>query len=298
MNSTSFESKFKKYEKVFYPLPPLPESFRDHPPFGSWTTPARLPDNWAMKHFIYKFVERQNFKILEAHASRLRPNVRCRTVSDEVIAGGQHVLIKIRFEDGVEWVARIMFPQCEQSESHKCMGGYWHEKLDDRIAGMESEIATLQYVRSRTSVPVPKVFGYDLNRDNDVGGPYILMEMIPGESVAQRIERQGGISGLEVQRIVAQTAAHVAQISSLRFSEFGRLRFNMDSPLNPRLEPVRGRRATPLKRKRHLNILSTPFIPESGHNAFRIKILQIIGPRRTQPRGESSLRPFTVELPL
>ena len=82
---------------------------------------------------------------------------------------------------------------------------------------MESEIATLQYVRSRTSVPVPKVFGYDLNRDNDVGGPYILMEMIPGESVAQRIERQGGISGLEVQRIVAQTAAHVAQISSLRF---------------------------------------------------------------------------------
>lgn len=198
MSSTSFESKFKEYAKVFYPLPPLPEFLRDHPRFGSWSSPFLLPDNWAMKHFIYKFVEQQNFKILEAHASGLRHNVPCRAVFHKVIAGGKHVLIKIMFEDGVEWVARIMFPQCPQSERHECMGGYPQDKLDHCIAGMESEIATLQYVGAMTSVPVPKVFGYDLNRDNDVGGPYILLEMIPGESVAQRIERQGGISGLEV----------------------------------------------------------------------------------------------------
>jgi len=215
MNSASFEPKFTKYREVFYPLPTLPEFLHDHPRFGSWTPPARLPDEWAMKHFIYKLIKDEKFKFLEAHASSLRRKLPCQALFDQIIAGGKHVLTKIKFEDGIEWVARLMFPQCEQNESHECKGGFQYDKLDDCLAGMESEIATLQYVGTMTSVPVPKVFGYDLTRDSDVGCPYILMEMIPGESLAQRIERQGGISGWEVQQILAQMAAHVAQISKL-----------------------------------------------------------------------------------
>jgi serine/threonine protein kinase len=99
-------------------------------------------------------------------------------------------------------------------------------------------------VAEATSVPVPKVFGYDLRRDNNVGGPYMLMEMIHGETVAQRIKRQGGISGSEVQVILAQMADYLAQISSLRFDGLGRLRFNTDTECGPFLELFRS--GTPL----------------------------------------------------
>ena len=43
---------------------------------------------------------------------------------------------------------------------------------------MQSEVATMAYVRQNTSVPVPEVFSYDCTTDNAVGAPYMLMERI------------------------------------------------------------------------------------------------------------------------
>ena len=201
MKFKSLETKFDHYASIFYPLPPLPEFLTDQPHFGCWTQPEHFPDYWALKHFIIRLVNEERFKVLEAHASSLKDNVPCHVILDSVIAGGKHLALKVEFEDGIIWIARIIFPQCEQTKNHECIGGYQPGNLDDRIAEMESEIATLQYVRAMTSVPVPEVFGYDLNPGDSVGGPYMLMEMIPSETVAQRIERKGGISGYEVQRI-------------------------------------------------------------------------------------------------
>jgi aminoglycoside phosphotransferase (APT) family kinase protein len=42
----------------------------------------------------------------------------------------------------------------------------------------DSEVATLQYLREHTSVPVPKVFHYDSNPYNRLGGEYILMSKV------------------------------------------------------------------------------------------------------------------------
>jgi hypothetical protein len=158
MQSTS-NTKFEEYVDLFYPLPPLPAFLKDQPDFGCWTCPENLPDNWAMKHFIENIIAEQRYKFLEDHAFTLRTNVPCHVVLNEVIAGGKHVVLKVEFEDGVVWIARIMFPRCEQSENHKCMGGYLEENFDERTSGMESEIATLKFVAETTSVPVPKVYG-------------------------------------------------------------------------------------------------------------------------------------------
>ncbi|KAJ7735375.1 hypothetical protein DFH07DRAFT_987346 [Mycena maculata] len=43
----------------------------------------------------------------------------------------------------------------------------------------ESEIATLSYLREKTSVPVPEVHCYDSNPYNRLGGEYILMSKVP-----------------------------------------------------------------------------------------------------------------------
>lgn len=42
----------------------------------------------------------------------------------------------------------------------------------------ESEVATMQYLREHTNVPVPRVFHYDSNPYNRLGGEYILMSKV------------------------------------------------------------------------------------------------------------------------
>lgn len=42
----------------------------------------------------------------------------------------------------------------------------------------ESEVATLQYLRDNTPVPVPTVYHYDSNPYNRLGGEYILMSKV------------------------------------------------------------------------------------------------------------------------
>ena len=42
----------------------------------------------------------------------------------------------------------------------------------------ESEIATMQYLRERTNIPVPDVYHYDANPFNRLGGEYIIMSKV------------------------------------------------------------------------------------------------------------------------
>ena len=42
----------------------------------------------------------------------------------------------------------------------------------------ESEVATMNYLREHTSIPVPEVYHYDANPYNRLGGEYILMSKV------------------------------------------------------------------------------------------------------------------------
>ena len=42
----------------------------------------------------------------------------------------------------------------------------------------ESEIATMQYLRERTNIPVPDVYHHDANPYNRLGGEYIIMSKV------------------------------------------------------------------------------------------------------------------------
>ncbi|KDR68405.1 hypothetical protein GALMADRAFT_146362 [Galerina marginata CBS 339.88] len=48
----------------------------------------------------------------------------------------------------------------------------------------ESEVAAMEFVRSRTSLPVPTVFAYCSEADNPVGVEWLLMEHMPGVEMA------------------------------------------------------------------------------------------------------------------
>lgn len=43
---------------------------------------------------------------------------------------------------------------------------------------IESEVATMQYLREKTNVPVPTVYHYDSNPYNRLGGEFILMSKV------------------------------------------------------------------------------------------------------------------------
>ena len=42
----------------------------------------------------------------------------------------------------------------------------------------ESEVATMNYLRRHTNIPVPTVYHYDSNPYNRLGGEYILMSKV------------------------------------------------------------------------------------------------------------------------
>ncbi|KAK4096662.1 kinase-like protein [Parathielavia hyrcaniae] len=49
-----------------------------------------------------------------------------------------------------------------------------------------SEVATLQWVRHNTSLPVPGVFSYQADRNNAIGFEWIVMSKMPGRSLGDR----------------------------------------------------------------------------------------------------------------
>lgn len=50
----------------------------------------------------------------------------------------------------------------------------------DPFFKVESEAATLAFVRAKTSIPVVRVIAWDSNRDTDLGFEWLLTEMIQG----------------------------------------------------------------------------------------------------------------------
>ncbi|TDZ34318.1 hypothetical protein C8035_v010720 [Colletotrichum spinosum] len=85
--------------------------------------------------------------------------------------GGMNYHIEIRFDDGVEWIARIRSFNATSPPA----------RLRDYI--IQSEVATLQFL-GKTGVPAPKVYDFALEHaDNPVGVGYILMDKLPGRSL-------------------------------------------------------------------------------------------------------------------
>ncbi|KAK4235375.1 phosphotransferase enzyme family-domain-containing protein [Achaetomium macrosporum] len=86
----------------------------------------------------------------------------------------------------------------------------------------ESEVATMEYVRRHTSMPVPRVIAFSSSDENELGYEWMLMEMMPGEPVRKVWDAMPAAARV---RFFAELAAHVKQLVALRFSKFGSIYF-------------------------------------------------------------------------
>ncbi|KAJ5901451.1 hypothetical protein N7495_001979 [Penicillium taxi] len=117
--------------------------------------------------------------------------------------GGMNYHVEILFEDGISWLTRIRRFNATSPPP----------KLRDYIIG--SEVATLQFL-SKTNVPVPRVFDFNLDEANPIGVSYILMEKLPGKSL------RWSLTALQQrQKVISQLADIYIELKKFPFSMIG-----------------------------------------------------------------------------
>ncbi|KAI0330147.1 hypothetical protein GY45DRAFT_1354116 [Cubamyces sp. BRFM 1775] len=79
---------------------------------------------------------------------------------DKLAEGGFNRAFVITLRDGRQVVARVPYPMT--------VPNYY---------AVASEVATTEYLRSY-GIPIPEIYGYSADSDNEVGTPYIIMEFI------------------------------------------------------------------------------------------------------------------------
>ncbi|KAK1767414.1 kinase-like domain protein [Phialemonium atrogriseum] len=129
------------------------------------------------------------------------------------MSGSMNWAVVVAFNDGVEWIFRSPRP------------GALSDEYAARV--LASEVATLNYISTHSSVPVPEVFAYSASRQNDLGVPYILMSQAPGRRLVDYELRQvKGVPELmddDRMTIMRQLGAITSQLSHLRQPKIGSL---------------------------------------------------------------------------
>ncbi|KAL8786282.1 MAG: hypothetical protein Q9213_002877 [Squamulea squamosa] len=101
-------------------------------------------------------------------------------------------------------------------------------RLPTRVAGpskltTNSEVATIEYLRSHTSVPIPKILDWSDDPSNAIGGEYIIMEYARGVQLHQKWPTMN-----VVQRIkcIKSIMSNMKQVAAIVFPAYGSLYFN------------------------------------------------------------------------
>ena len=119
--------------------------------------------------------------------------------------GSYHEMRILHFEDG--W---------------SCIGRFTRDK-NEQLRAMESEFATVKYVRRHSGLPVPEIYLVNFNPNHAVGAAFTLMERIPGSHLYNiwddlKLEHK--------KAVLKQLADVIVQLASLKFDVIGSLKID------------------------------------------------------------------------
>lgn len=115
-------------------------------------------------HSVHETIQKTNWDKLCQLASSLHKGLPC--VPLDRVTNGLHNLVRLlQFSDQTLWVARIHL-QGSAANSTK----------------LRSEVDVMQLIKDRSNVPIPQIFAYEVNEDNEIGVPFILMEFLSGNT--------------------------------------------------------------------------------------------------------------------
>lgn len=148
----------------------------------------------------------------------------CSIDPSKFAAGYHNVVFEIAFSDSLQWIARVRLPEGNAGEK------------DYIETSMLSEIATLRFVASRTTVPVPTMYHFNVDASNDFGFRYLLMQALPGRHFQSGLARS--VPEKHFDTLTDQLADYYDQLSHLRFDRIGRLWCGRTAEEQPSLIPV------------------------------------------------------------
>ncbi|KAI5195297.1 hypothetical protein E4T38_09130 [Aureobasidium subglaciale] len=165
-----------------------------------------------------------NYAALESHARDLRLGISCHAITLPLdrktqyeVIGGMNVHIKVQFEDGVTWLARIRRTNATSPPP----------VVRDYI--FRSEIATLRFLE-KLNIPSPRIHGYALEGDvgNEVGVGYMFIEELPGTPLCW-----GDLTHGQTRKIVAQMADMAIEVSKHPMDSIGALHLPSPGTIGP-----------------------------------------------------------------
>jgi Phosphotransferase enzyme family len=195
--------------------------FENLPPIARWTSRNCLDVNAGGPRAFEKpaaelydrLAKDSTWKPLLEHASSLRDGLTCQIIPEEIARGDLHLLLRIKFCDGIIWVARMLLPV---STAHS------DDIIRSMEVAMESEVVTMMYVKANSTIPVPEVYGYNTSHKNAIGAPYMLIEHVQGTSLFWKCLAPD-YNHVHHVKVIKQVAIILAQLWTLRFSMIGSL---------------------------------------------------------------------------
>ena len=169
---------------------------------------------------LEKMLDQVDLEGLKSIASGLRNGMNCH-ITDNYTCGAYNIVFEIVFDDGVSWIARLRSASHMQIISQE----FVFESPTYKQHMMESEIATMKYVREHTSIPVPEVYAFETTSNNPAKLPYILMECIDGHRVPAKAR---DLPSHLLKQILHELAGVLLKLSTLQFPKIGNLYENSD----------------------------------------------------------------------
>ncbi|KAJ7921416.1 kinase-like domain-containing protein [Mycena leptocephala] len=154
-----------------------------------------------------RVIESFNLNALQQQATQIMQS-QC-TGCYATAQGGFNTVFILTFERGPDIIARLSGSGTGQDDTMSA------DDLEQRFL---SEVATLCYVKKKTTIPVPEVYHAISTADNPVGARYMLMQRIRGQSL---MAPWGRFSPEERRRIITQLADFQAQLLTLTFPTIG-----------------------------------------------------------------------------
>ena len=207
----------------------------------AWLDANEIDEESELHTRATTFVTAIKWEELKVLASGIR-GMECE-LSEKYSLGHYNLVKRLTFEDGVSWIVRLRLPQLPS-----VFGAREAMKAADC---MSIEIATMNYIRLNSDIPVPEVFGYDLSVENTVGAPYMFIQYMHGTVAAelqQAKECGPGVFGTPEQdrRFWGQMADHHVKLASLTFDKIGSLHQDGDKfTIGPEIETGEGPWDTP-----------------------------------------------------
>ncbi|KAJ2975187.1 hypothetical protein NUW58_g8429 [Xylaria curta] len=179
--------------------------------------------NWEISEHgqpnsVREVIEKTNWVNLCQRASDLNHGLPCKPLS-KMTNGLNNLVCILQFSDQTRWVARIGL----------------HRSATDS-AKLRSEVDAMQLIREQCKIPIPQVFACEVNSENPVGVPFVLMEFLPGNTAMDAAGgydvHRGQIPFTYRPKFYRSVAECHVKITALRFSKIGTIVRNAEGRYN------------------------------------------------------------------